>query len=118
MDHDAWIDLRERTPAEADGEYVLMWHIYQGAIVEPRERYNSNRFYSHWRPMPTDGWIDARERRPTAADSDVWQCVLSRHAVYGFKVTGWHQFEVDRYCTHLMPTPGPPSNHHELRNIT
>ena len=116
MERNAWIDLRKRKPAKRDGEFVLMWHVYQGAMVERRQQYRSNRFYSHWRPMPTEGWIDARERKPTIADSDVWHCVLTRHEIDGFKVTGWHQFDVDRYLTHWMPTPEPPPNYRELRN--
>ena len=116
MDHHGWISLNERTPAPADGEYVLVWHVYQGTMAIRREEYTKNRFYSHWKPIPAEGWIDKNEHMPTAEDGDVWRCVLTRHEIYGFKVTGWQQLEHDRYYTHWMCTPEPPDDFVELRN--
>ena len=116
MDHNGWISLNERTPAPVDGEYVLVWHVYQGTMAIRREEYTKNRFYSHWKPIPAEGWIDKNEHMPTAEDGDVWRCVLTRHEIYGFKVTGWQQLEHDRYYTHWMRTPEPPDDFIELRN--
>ena len=116
MDHHGWISLNERTPAPADGEYALVWHVYQGTMAIRREEYTKNRFYSHWKPIPAEGWIDKNEHMPTAEDGDVWRCVLTRHEIYGFKVTGWQQLEHDRYYTHWMRTPEPPDDFIELRN--
>ena len=116
MDHHGWISLSKRTPAPVDGEYVLVWHVYQGTMAIRREEYTKNRFYSHWKPIPAEGWIDKNEHMPTAEDGDVWRCVLTRHEIYGFKVTGWQQLEHDRYYTHWMRTPEPPDDFIELRN--
>ncbi|MBQ4492627.1 MAG: hypothetical protein II967_04970 [Deltaproteobacteria bacterium] len=117
MDHHGWINLKEHTPAPEDGEYVLVWHVYQGTMAIRREECTKNRFYSHWKPIPTEGWIDKNEHMPTVEDGDVWRCVLTRHEIYGFKVTGWQQLEHDRYYTHWMRTPEPPDDFVELRNI-
>ena len=116
MDRHGWISLTERPPTAEDGEYVLVWHVYQGTMAVAREDYSKNRFYSHWKPTPTEGWIDVNDRKPTIEDGDVWRCVLTRHQYYGFKVTGWHQLEYDRYYTHWMPTPELPDDYIELRN--
>lgn len=116
MDSKGWIPIRERPPNEQDGEIILVWHVFQGTMAVPRDKYHENRFYSHWRAMPAEGWIDAETRLPTKQDSDVWGCVLTRHEFYGFKVTGWHQFEWNDYYTHWMHTPEPPDDYIELRN--
>lgn len=65
--------------------------------------------------MTNNGWIDAQERRPTEQDADFAGCVLVWHAFNGVMVTGWHQFEYNRFLTHWQPPPEPPPNYKELR---
>lgn len=72
--------------------------------------------YTHWKPMPRRGWIAKEDRKPTADDADIMGCVLARHANEGLRVTGWHQFETNRYYTHWMPTPLPPEDGRAYRN--
>ena len=117
MDGSGWIDLKERLPTEEDGERVLVWHIYQGAMAERREQCDKNRFYSHWRRISAEGWISARERMPTREDGDEQNCVLARHEYDGIKVTGWHQFGREKYYTHWMRTPEPPEGHIDMRKM-
>lgn len=117
MDHHGWISIAERPPTAEDGETVLVWHVYQGVMAVARENYHKNRFYSHWKPIPTEGWIDVRDRKPTAEDGDVWRCVLMRHETDGFKVTGWHQLEYDHYYICWLRTPEAPDDYIELRKM-
>lgn len=110
-----WIDLNEQKPDEDAGAFVLVWHIYQGCMAVRREEWTKNRFFSHWKPVPTEGWIDARIQAPTAEDGDVWwNCVLAKHSTDGIRVTGWHRVAQDRIYTHWMRLPDPPENHREL----
>ena len=44
MDRHGWISLTERPPTAEDGEYVLVWHVYQGTMAVARDDYRKNRF--------------------------------------------------------------------------
>ena len=59
--------------------------------------------------MDDDNWIDAKQRKPKEADADVFHCVLAYHEFNGAMVTGWRQFDMNRFFTHWMPLPPPPT---------
>ena len=61
--------------------------------------------------MDDGDWIDAKQRKPTIDDADVFGCVLVYHEYNGAMVTGWQQFDMNRFYTHWMPLPLPPACH-------
>ena len=110
-----WIDLKERVPTEKDGELVLVWHALQGSMIIDYDKHSDNPFYAYWQTIPEDEWIDPREREPTREDSDAWNCVLTHHEIYGYKVTGWHRVSASTAYTRWRRLPKPPPGHVELR---
>ena len=60
-------------------------------------------------------WIDLTVRKPTKEDADSMECVVYWHVYDGVTVTGYHQYERNRFLTHWMPPPPPPANRDELR---
>lgn len=115
MNDNAWIDLKERIPSESDGKLVLVWHVLQGAMIISFDKHGDNPFYAYWQPIPDDEWVDPREKEPSIEDSDMWNCVLANHEIYGYKVTGWRQVSADGSYTRWRRLPEPPMNHVELR---
>ena len=115
MDRNGWTTFASREPTKSDclDGWLLLWHVYRGAISERWENRRHTPMITHWQPMPKEGWISASERKPTQADADIFNCVLAKHKYDGIKVTGWRQFEHDRYLTHWLPTPGNPDDHME-----
>lgn len=59
--------------------------------------------------MDDESWIDVKQRKPTEHDADVYNCVLFYHEFQGAMVTGWHQYQYNRFFTHWRPTPPPPA---------
>lgn len=110
-----WIDLKERVPTEKDGELVLVWHVFQGSMIIDYDKHSDNPFYAYWQTIPEDEWIDPREREPIREDSDAWNCVLTHHEIYGYKVTGWHRVSASTAYTRWRRLPKPPPGHVELR---
>lgn len=53
-------------------------------------------------------WISVRDRLPGPADADLQQCVVAWHEMNGAMITGWRQFETNRFLTHWMPCPTAP----------
>lgn len=118
MDRNGWIPFSEAEPEESACLYgwLLIWHVFQGVMAERWEERHFTPMFTHWRHMPRKGWISAAERRPTADDGDIHECVVARHEIDGIRVTGWRQFQNDRYLTHWQRTPEPPVDYREYRN--
>lgn len=118
---DGWVSVTDHQPEQADGDEngpVFVWHVYQGAMLTPRDKAHKNRFHTHWMPVKRateNGWIDVADRIPTAEDADELRCVLVYHRYDGNKITGWHQVEADRQIDRWLPLPRPPDNYRELR---
>lgn len=59
-----WIDRDERLPTEEDGDAqgcVIVWHVYNGAMVTGWNNVPHNRFISHWLPaLPRPENIDPK----------------------------------------------------------
>lgn len=102
-----WQEMRDGPPAE-DERKILVWHVFQGAMLTKAEAWRENRCYTHWQEVPEDGWIAAEERRPEPWDADEYNCVLALDAHDGPKITGWHQFRSRKELTHWQRTPEPP----------
>lgn len=117
MDRNGWTAFDEAEPEESAClyEWLLIYHVYRGVIAEKWEKRRDTPMYTHWRPMPKKGWIEARDRRPNGEDADIFGCVLARHEYDGIRVTGWHQFECDKYWSHWQRTPEPPVDYMEYR---
>lgn len=99
----------------ADAAVVLAWHVFRGAVIVDAAEFVKSAMFTHTMPIPTEGWIDAAKRQPCAADADENGCVMVYHKWDGYKVTGWRQFEWDKYIERWQRTPPPPENHRELR---
>ena len=99
---------RDTGEREGDGETVIVWHLFQGAMTVRPEDVGRNRFFTHRMPVPEDGWIRTSERMPGPEDADALRCVLARHEIYGVRITGIVQFELDRRYTSWRRAPDPP----------
>jgi len=106
---------REEGPRAAAGEVLLIWHVFQGAMLCRAEDLRENRFFRYWQHIPREGWILSEERRPARADADGNRCVLAEHYDWGLKITGWHHFSTDPRWYLWMPTPEPPEDYRQLR---
>lgn len=113
-----WTLLEDAVPGAADGDdgKVLVWHVFQGAMLCRWDCVRENPFHTHWMTVwDAADWIDAKERLPDASDADEWQCVLAWHEDDGTRITGWHQFEADRKLAAWSRLPCPPEGYRELR---
>ena len=110
-----WIDLSTSPIAAGDGP-VIVWHVYQGAMVCRREDVAFNRFFSHYREIDAGGWIDTTERKPTRNDADAQECVISQNKWDEISMAGWHRFESENNLTRWQRPPKPPVNFRELRD--
>lgn len=110
MDRLGWTAFDEQEPDETAciQGWLLIWHVFRGVVAEKWENRHATPMYTHWMAMPTQGWIPVSSRKPSKEDADVMNCVLASHMIDGITVTGWHQFEHDKYLTHWMRTPAPP----------
>lgn len=111
----AWRELRRDPPhiadARGDNQQILVWHIYQGAMLEKfcRARWHSH--LTHYTSIPAGAkWTKTTERMPEAGDADAYSCVLAYHVLEGAKITGWHNIAHDRYYTHWTKLPEPPTD--------
>ena len=101
----------ENSPLEAglDPESeILVWHVYQGALVEKCARYRANQFYTHWARINNRAWISTAERRPGPDDTDVQNCVIARDRWGNVSVVGWHRFEIGNEFVQWQHPPAPP----------
>ena len=117
MDSSGWTAFDEREPQESDCVlgWLLIWHVFRGVVAEKWEMRRATPMYTHWMPIPERDWIPVSSRKPTKDDADIMNCVLAGHMIDGITVTGWHQFEHDKYLTHWMRTPAPPEDGAEYR---
>jgi len=109
-----WIDLSTSPIAAGDGP-VIVWHVYNGVMVERRDRPASNRFMTHWQEINETAWIDAGERKPTKEDADAYDCVISQDRWGDIGMAGWHRFEREPCLIRWQHVPDPPINFRELR---
>lgn len=111
-----WIDLRECVPDDTE-EKILVWHVYQDALLISSRLYRQNRFYVYWQPIPQDGWTETDKRQPEREDGDTQGCVLAKHRIFGYRVTGWHQVRTVGGYTCWRSLPAPPENHRLLKTL-
>ncbi len=110
----SWAEIDGRLIEAGEGP-VIVWHVYNGAMVVKREYAIENSFFSHWREIDNEAWIDARKRKPTRDDADEYGCVLSQNKWGEASVAGWHRFEREPYLVAWQHMPDPPDNYRELR---
>lgn len=116
MGNNGWKDISTCPVAESreDARTVIVWHVFQGAMVYSTMSAKANRFNMYWREPP-DTWIDPHDRMPTREDADALSCilVLDRHGE--IRVRGWQQIETPEDVRGWAPRPEPPDNYRELR---
>ena len=85
-----WTDRRKQE-APPDAERVLVWHIYNGAMVMRTN--DMNELITHWMYLPTEDapWHDTKTDRPTQGDADETGCVIGMDCDKRIRVVGWHQ---------------------------
>ena len=112
MDALGWTAYDRGEPEMADcvEGRLLVFHVFRGVVTETWEKRRYTPMYTHWKRIPRQGWIAAATRKPARKDADIRHCVLARSEMTGIRVTGYHQFETDRYLTHWMPVPSPPTD--------
>lgn len=110
-----WIGVSDGPIAAGDGP-VIVWHVYNGVMVEQRDSVTRNRFMTHWREIDSGAWIDAMERRPTKSDADAYDCVISLNKWGEVAMAGWHRFEREAELICWQHPPDPPSSFRELQN--
>ncbi len=97
-----------------DARTVIVWHIFQGAMVYSTMHAHDNRFNAYWQEPP-DRWIDPHDRLPTQKDADPKSCILIIDKYGEIKTRGWHQVEKPEDVRAWAPRPEPPDNYRELR---
>ena len=111
-----WIGTGKSPIAATDEDNViLVWHLYHGVMVEKRERFHTNRFFSHWREIDHTAWISTKQRKPTQDDADVYHCVIARNRFGEVMTAGWHRFEYESDLTEWQRPPDPPEGSDALR---
>lgn len=116
MSNNGWKDISTCPTAEKpeDAPRVIVWHVFQGAIVYNAAKVRDNRFNVYWQEPP-ETWIDPHDRLPTKEDADEQSCILiiDRHGE--LRVRGWHQVQSAEDVLKWAPRPDPPENYRELR---
>ena len=121
--NNGWIHRKSRLPSAEDGDStgkVIVWHIYQGAMLTRWDDYTKNPFNVSWMRISdwtTTPWISATETMLTKEDADTLNCVLARNKGGDISITGFHQFTCNNDLTHWMKLPVPPSDYRELRRM-
>ncbi len=112
-----WIDVSASPIANGimPGSVILVWHIFQGVMAVPCEKWNENRFYTHWRTIDNNAWIRTEDRLPKRADADILNCVISRDGLGEIRLTGWHRFLTESGFNEWQTPPEPPDGYQELR---
>lgn len=116
MDNNGWLDMSTCPIAEKpeDARYIIVWHIFQGAMVYSTLRAHENRFNAYWREPPTE-WIDPYDRLPSKEDADNQSCILVIDRYSDLRMWGWSRVEKPSDVQKWAPCPAPPNNYHELR---
>lgn len=115
-----WIALREKPPIISDArgkkQQIIVWHIYQGAMVDKFCRARFHTHYTHYTKVPDNMalWNNAQEKLPQESDADIYGCVLAIHKYDGLKVTGYHQIKPQSGYTHWMKLPDAPEDAKEV----
>ena len=116
MGNNGWNDISTCPIAESkeDARYIIVWHVFQGAMVYSTLKARENRFNVYWQEPPTE-WIDPHDRLPTEEDADPQSCILVIDGHGDLRVRGWHQVEKPSDVRKWAPQPAPPDNYRELR---
>lgn len=93
----------------AASDVILVWHVYQGVMVIPCEKYATNPFFTHWRGVDENAWVKRAERMPGKKDADPLNCVIARDELGNVVVTGWHRVDDDGDFTQWQTPPPPPT---------
>ena len=116
MGSNGWKDISTCPIAESkeDARYIIVWHVFQGAMVYSTLKARENRFNVYWQEPPTE-WIDPHDRLPTKEDADPQSCILVIDSHGDLRVRGWHQVKKPSDVRKWAPRPAPPDNYQELR---
>ena len=118
MGNDVWMDI-STCPVTTDpkeARKIIVWHVFQGAMVYSTMTARENRFNVYWREPP-ETWIDPHDRMPTQEDADALSCILVIDKYGEMRVRGWRQIETPDDVFGWAPRPDPPENYRELRII-
>lgn len=96
---------------------ILVWHVFQGAMVIPICKIRSNHFYAYWREIPNK-WVATDERAPTAEDADMYNCVIATDSNGAVRMTGWHQIHTPSDSAKWQTPPDPPPDYKERWRTT
>lgn len=116
MDNHGWLDISTLPVAQSreDARKIIVWHVFQGAMVYSTETARDNRFNVYWQEPP-ETWIDPHDRMPTQEDADALSCILVIDRYGELRVRGWRQIESPDDVRGWAPRPEPPDNYRELR---
>lgn len=117
MASDGWMTMDSLPVPEKkeDARKVIVWHVFNGAMVYDTMHARNNRFCVYWREPPTE-WNDPREKLPTAADADPQGCLLAIDRFGELQVRGWHLIQNAHDARAWARRPEPPKDYKELRN--
>lgn len=95
-----------------DARPVMVWHIFQGAMISDTYHAKDNRFNVYWRDLPRE-WHNPRVHAPTAADADSLHClpVIDRQGT--LRMAGLHQAQ-DGNIRLWSACPEPPPDARRL----
>lgn len=116
MDNNGWLDMSTCPTAESadKARRIIVWHVFQGAMVYNAFQARENRFCVYWREPP-EKWIDPHDRLPTVEDADPQSCILVIDKYGEMRMRGWHQVQTPEDVQGWTPRPEPPDNYKELR---
>ena len=116
MASNGWMDIATCPRAERreDARRIIVWHVFQGAMVYSTLNAHQNRFNVYWREPP-DTWIDPHDWMPTVKDADPQNCILIIDNHGELRVRGWQQVETPDDVRAWAPRPEPPEDYQKLR---
>lgn len=112
MNNDGWKDFKDHPVTEAKHRRILVWHVFQGALVCLTRFVESNSFNVRWRELPED-WIKTSDRLPDQEDADFFNCVIARERTGAVYITGYHDV-TERVFEAWQRVPDPPKDYKEL----
>jgi len=104
-----WHSMEEDPQEQGIGanEPLLMWHQYNGVLVEKCRNYKNNRFYTHWTRTP-DKWNDPKKTLPERSDADIYGCVIVRRVWGEILEMGWRQVPTALHINGWAQNPPAP----------
>lgn len=117
MDNSEWKSMSSLRADESKGDArpVIVWHIFQGAMVYYERRDALlNRFCAYWTEPPAT-WNNPRKRPPTEEDADELSCVLGIDDYGKMRVRSLRDAQNGNGVRLWARIPAPPKDYLFLR---